>query len=208
VDTSANRFGALPYGPWMTRVIEPMHAGFHLVNHLMVPILDSWVAPMMSTDAAGHLLVLRTRGRRSGRTREAPLGYVVRDGTILVCAGFGPRTAWYRNLVADPKVSVVLPGGTFEAVAEPVTDAEAYADGIRALVEALGVVGRLSIGDLRHAPAERFDELRGGLPLVRIRPVAIEAGPPAIPSRAWLGLVGTLVGAIGLGWVVGHARRP
>jgi deazaflavin-dependent oxidoreductase (nitroreductase family) len=201
------RFGTLPYGPWMTRALMPLHAGFIGLNRLMVPVLDSWVGPWFSTDAAGHLLVLRTRGRRTGRTRDAPLGYVIRDGAILVTAGFGPRTAWYRNLIDDPNVSVVLPGGTFRAVAEPVTDPEAYADGFRALIDGLGVVGRLTVGDLHQATPARLAELRAGLPLVRIRPVSFEAGPPGIPAAAWLGLAVTVLGAAGVGWLAGRSRR-
>jgi deazaflavin-dependent oxidoreductase (nitroreductase family) len=191
----------------MTRALDPMHAAFQGLNRLMVPVLGSWAGQWMSTDTAGQLLVLRTRGRRTGRLREVPLGYVIDRGSILVTAGFGPRTAWYRNLIDDPNVSVVLPGGTFRAVAEPVTDPVAYADGFRRLIDSLGIVGRLTVGDVGDATPARLAELQAGLPLVRIRPVSFEAGPPGVPAGAWLGLAATLLGAVGVGWLAGRSRR-
>ena len=41
--------------------------------------------------------------------RETPLNYLVADGSVWIIAGFGPETEWYRNLLADPAVEVVLP---------------------------------------------------------------------------------------------------
>ena len=57
------------------------------------------------------VLLLTTTGRKSGRARTWPLGYL-RDGEALVViasAGGGPRhPAWYHNLRAHPEVTVQL----------------------------------------------------------------------------------------------------
>ncbi|HEX6548433.1 MAG TPA: nitroreductase/quinone reductase family protein [Candidatus Dormibacteraeota bacterium] len=70
-----------------------------------------------------NLLLLRTRGAKSGRENVAPLAYTPDDGRILVAASKGghhQHPAWYFNLLADPVVSVELGGETFQARATPV----------------------------------------------------------------------------------------
>ncbi len=72
--------------------------------------------------AAGGLplLLLTTRGRRTGKARTVPLGYV-RDGDALAVIGsYGGRDRhpeWYLNIQADPNVRVRLRGRRFAAKA-------------------------------------------------------------------------------------------
>jgi deazaflavin-dependent oxidoreductase (nitroreductase family) len=75
------------------------------------------------------LLLLTTRGRRSGSPRTSPMMYVraASDDRLLVVAsnaGAAAHPAWYLNLVATPSVTVELPGSTFEAVATPLSGAD------------------------------------------------------------------------------------
>lgn len=96
-----------------------MHRAFGFVNRtIAAPALRAGLGPLFVTPQAGSILLLRTRGRRSGLVREAPLGYVLHDGAIYVCAGFGRRTAWLANLGAEPAVEVVLPGARLSGLAE------------------------------------------------------------------------------------------
>ncbi|MBV8302152.1 MAG: nitroreductase family deazaflavin-dependent oxidoreductase [Candidatus Dormibacteraeota bacterium] len=56
-----------------------------------------------------HVLILTTRGRRSGEARQTPLIYGVHgDDLLLVASKGGAPTppAWYLNLNADPEVTV------------------------------------------------------------------------------------------------------
>ena len=60
------------------------------------------------------MLRLTTTGRRSGRSRVAILGYLEDGDRLLVPAMNGwadPEPAWWLNLQASPRASVVLPGG-------------------------------------------------------------------------------------------------
>lgn len=58
------------------------------------------------------LLLLTTRGRRSGRPHTTPLGYL-RDGHRLLVfgsnAGQDTHPAWFHNLQASPRVTVEVP---------------------------------------------------------------------------------------------------
>ena len=54
----------------------------------------------------GKVILLETRGRVTGSTATAAVGYVQEpDGSLLVSAS-DERTDWARNLVADPRVRV------------------------------------------------------------------------------------------------------
>jgi deazaflavin-dependent oxidoreductase (nitroreductase family) len=70
------------------------------------------------------LLLLTTVGRRTGQRRTSPMMYV-RDGDRLLViasnAGAPADPLWYRNLVAEPAVTVELPGDEFAARATPLT---------------------------------------------------------------------------------------
>jgi deazaflavin-dependent oxidoreductase (nitroreductase family) len=70
------------------------------------------------------LLLLTTTGRRSGQERTSPMMYVPSGDRFLVIAsnaGAADHPLWYGNLVADPHVTVELPGRRVEARAEPLT---------------------------------------------------------------------------------------
>lgn len=66
------------------------------------------------------VLVLRTRGRRTGRWRSSPLLYFEFDDSgerIVVGSNYGQdhHPAWYLNLAADPDVRVEAHGERFAA---------------------------------------------------------------------------------------------
>lgn len=55
-------------------------------------------------------VLLKTRGRRSGRIRAIPLGLLELDGRRFVQASYGV-TGWVANLRADPTATLTYPGG-------------------------------------------------------------------------------------------------
>ena len=71
----------------------------------------------------GHgVLVLVTRGRRSGRPRSSPLMYFQFEESgdlIIVASNYGRdrHPAWYLNVAAEPHVTVETGGESFAAEA-------------------------------------------------------------------------------------------
>ncbi|MFU8850966.1 nitroreductase family deazaflavin-dependent oxidoreductase [Micromonospora sp. SL1-18] len=54
-----------------------------------------------------RLMMLEHRGRRSGLPRYVVLEVVDREpGVLFLVSGHGPRSHWFRNLQADPRVRV------------------------------------------------------------------------------------------------------
>ena len=76
----------------------------------------------------GDVLILTTKGARTGEPRENPLAYSRDNGNLVIVAskGGGPTNpAWYHNLVANPTVTVEVLGKKFDATAR-VVDGEEY----------------------------------------------------------------------------------
>lgn len=73
------------------------------------------------------ILLLHTRGRKSGKEYTHPLIYRDYDDKYLVVASKGGAPEppdWYRNLEADPDVTVQIKGETFRAHARDATPQE------------------------------------------------------------------------------------
>jgi len=179
---------------------------FLVVNRTVAaPALRAGLGPLLVTPAGGSILLLRTHGRRTGLVREAPLGYVVHDGAIYVCAGFGRGTAWLANLLADASVEVILPGARIRATAREVTDRDEYDVALRELIRALGIVGRATVPDALDPEAVIPDTWFATMPLVRLEPAAMLAGPWDPGGRGWIGIA--LVEALLLALVIGRLHR-
>lgn len=83
-------------------------------SHAMLLKLSRW---RLAAGSFGMpVLEVRTIGRRSGRPRPVTLSAPVIDGdrVVLVASKGGDdrHPAWYRNLVADPRIEVTLHGST------------------------------------------------------------------------------------------------
>jgi deazaflavin-dependent oxidoreductase (nitroreductase family) len=68
------------------------------------------------------MLVLTTVGRKSGLPRQTMINYYRVAGRKYAYSGFGPRSDWFRNLEADPHVTVQTTDGTQTGLARRVTD--------------------------------------------------------------------------------------
>lgn len=67
-----------------------------------------------------RLLLLHHTGRTTGLPRTAVLEVVEHTGTSwTVASGFGPRAAWYRNILASPAVVIRIAGSEHAVTAVP-----------------------------------------------------------------------------------------
>ena len=85
----------------------------HLVNPLVRALLRSPLHPLLSH----RLVLLRVRGRRSGRTIELPVAYERHGRTLSVQVGHPEAKRWWRNIGVATPVGVVLDGHEIEGVA-------------------------------------------------------------------------------------------
>ncbi len=79
---------------------------------------------------SSNVLILTTRGRRSGQERSTALLYFERAGRVYVVASFAGEDrhpAWYLNLVADANVTEERHGKVTRCVAHVLDQDEAAA---------------------------------------------------------------------------------
>jgi deazaflavin-dependent oxidoreductase (nitroreductase family) len=68
------------------------------------------------------MLVITHTGRKSSLPRHTMVEYHMLDGVKYVPCAFGPRSDWFKNITADPRVTIQTSHGTEHAVATRVTD--------------------------------------------------------------------------------------
>ena len=118
---------------------------FHAMNHFMVfmwkiglgKFINCWPA------VGGRIMVIRHRGRKSGREYLTPVNYAIVDNEIYSVAGFGAMTDWYRNILADPCPELWLPQGRRQARAIDVSDSPRRVALLREITIASGLAGPL-----------------------------------------------------------------
>jgi len=195
----------LPYGAAVTALLTPLRKTFPVVNRLFAaPLIRAGGGPLLATPAAGSILLLRTTGWKSGLIREAPLGYAIVDGRVVVVAGYGRSAHWFRNALAHPEVEVLLPGARIAGLAEEVTHPDERRAAFRTLLSTMGVVGTLTLGDVRGKSDAEVDALAEVLPILAITPTAMRPGPfdpggtgTRVNAALWL-LIGAAAVAAGL----------
>ena len=76
---------------------------------------------------AAKILLLTTKGRSTREPRTVPLIYEDVDGAPVIVASKGgapKHPGWYRNILADPEVTVQILGDVFHAHARTATGEE------------------------------------------------------------------------------------
>ena len=114
------------------------------------------------------VLLLTTTGATSGKPRVTPLNFSV-DGDRLVAiasaGGSSRHPGWYRNLVANPEVTIELGSETFQARARTAEEPE-----------------RTRLFDQQAARMSFFDGYRRRVKARQI-PVVVFEGPPEVIQR-------------------------
>jgi deazaflavin-dependent oxidoreductase (nitroreductase family) len=185
----------LAYPEWMKQFMPPLHDGFTSINkYLGVPALKMGLGRYMSNPVTGYLMIMRTRGRKSGEMRDAPLGYTIVGEHVYCIAGFGRPTHWFQNILVDPHVEVILPSRAFSGLAEEVTDPDERRRVLPRLLRSMGLIaGMVGMGNPWRDGPDVIAAKCEGLPLVRVRATGIAAGPEDPGGHYWVvpAVVGT-----------------
>jgi deazaflavin-dependent oxidoreductase (nitroreductase family) len=149
-----------------------------------------------------RLIVLTTRGRRSREPRRVMLEHSYRNDCVYIAPGWGERTQWYLNILADPRVTLQRKGKTMSAMARVVTDDTELAAFYqlarrdtpvwKQYLSSRGVEDTLEdfIAKKDRIPALRLDPMEGDLPF-----------PPLRCDLWWVWAVLALVGLL-LWWLL------
>jgi len=108
-------FGRSAAGNWYLRKIAPR----------IDPPLLRLTGGRVSSVYPVPVMLLTTTGAKTGQPRTLPLLYVTdRDELMLMASNYGRKghPAWYRNLVANPKVDVLAGKRSGSYLATEITD--------------------------------------------------------------------------------------
>ncbi|MFA6372928.1 MAG: nitroreductase/quinone reductase family protein [Methanothrix sp.] len=147
-----------------------LRAFFRFVNRfIVVPAFRSGWGRIISNSLTGDIMVLGIRGRKTGKIRYTPVSYAQIGQMIYCYQGKEMKGQWYLNLLADPEVEVLLPGGRFSGRGEPVHDAAEKLLAIRQILLSSGLNRSMYGFDPEGAPDEVVQEKTKDIPVVRIR---------------------------------------
>ena len=119
-----------------------------------------------------RFLLLEHRGRTSGRMRQVMLEVVetAESGDPVVVSGFGEQSQWFKNIAADPHVSVTWSRSRFDAIARRLDSEHAlavFARYRRAHPRAAQILG----GRIGVSLTEDLDGAAARLPVFRLESV-------------------------------------
>jgi deazaflavin-dependent oxidoreductase (nitroreductase family) len=132
---------------------------FHAMNGFMVWMWKIGLGKAINIWPAGlgRIMVIKHRGRRSGKEYLTPVNYAIVDGQIYCTAGFGSISDWYRNMLANPRVELWLPEGKRQFCAEDVSAAPERLFLLRQIIIASGFAGPLFGIDQKKLDENQLD---------------------------------------------------
>lgn len=118
---------------------------FHAMNHFMVFLWKIGLGKTINIWPAGfgRIMVIKHRGRKSGKDYLTPVNYALVDGEIYCTAGFGSVSDWYRNMLANPRTELWLPEGKRTVCADDISDSPNRLFLLRQVIIASGFAARL-----------------------------------------------------------------
>ena len=114
----------------------------------------------------GRIMVIKHRGRKSGKEYLTPVNYAIVDSEIYCTAGFGSISDWYRNILVYPRVELWLPEGKHMAYAEDRSDSPQRLFLLRQVIIASGFAGPLFGVDPKKLNDEELNKISKNYQLV------------------------------------------
>ena len=93
-------------------------------NRLMVRLFRAGLGRI----AGKEVLLMTTKGRKSGRPHTVAVQYEKIDGKYYIGAAGGINSDWFRNIQVRPRVGIEVGKTQRDCLAEVVTDPERIAD--------------------------------------------------------------------------------
>jgi deazaflavin-dependent oxidoreductase (nitroreductase family) len=96
-------------------------ANLKIYNPLIVALYRSGILPLFGWSRT--VMLLTTKGRKSGKLRYTPIGYFRIGGVIHLFSAWGKGASWYKNMIDSPQdVWIQIGTRRWPVRAEMVTD--------------------------------------------------------------------------------------
>lgn len=125
--------------------IRRLRAFYRYWNPMVVWLWKRGVLrPVNPTPWGSQYMVIRHVGRKSGLFRYTPVTFAVVDGEIYCASSFGTQSDWYRNIRADPRVQLWLPGEICGAIAQDISPSTRRIPILRRVLVCSGLAPRMA----------------------------------------------------------------
>ena len=144
---------------------------FHAMNRFIVLLWKIGLGKAVNIWPAGfgRIMIIKHRGRKTGKEYLTPVNYTVVDGEIYCTAGFGSISDWYRNMLSDPRVELWLPEGKRLMCAEDISNSPKRLYLLRQVIIASGFAGPLFGVDQKKLDDEQLGKVSKNYRLVHFR---------------------------------------
>jgi hypothetical protein len=175
-------------------------------NLLVVPAFRLGLGRLLGNPITGYYMVLRTTGRRTGRTRRVPVTYAIEGENVYCLAGYGERAAWYLNALAARDIVLLMPGRRVEGRVEQVVEPAERLIAARRIFRNAGLMGLTEGFNPYRDDDETVREKTAEMPVLRVGVPGLASGAWDPGGRAWLWMPATLL-AVVLAIAAGAGRR-
>ena len=151
--------------------MDNLRKTFHKLNRFMVWMwkigMGKWINIWPAV--VGRIMVIKHRGRKSGKEYLTPVNYTIVEGEIYCTAGFGAFSDWYRNILVNPEIELWLPKGKRKAHAEDISDSQERLFLLRQVLIAAGFAAPLFGINPKKVNDEQLDALSKDYRLIHFK---------------------------------------
>jgi len=161
---------------------------FRYINKLMLINWRLGLGPWLSLwpRGTGQYIVITHTGRKSEKKYHQPVNFAEINGDLYCVAGFGSRSDWYRNIMANPSVEVWTPEGWWVGTAEEVTGVDRTMNKMRQILICSGFAAKLAGIDPEKKSDEALDEFTNDYCMMRIHRAAARTGRGGPGDLVWI----------------------
>jgi deazaflavin-dependent oxidoreductase (nitroreductase family) len=176
---------------------KTMRVIFKFLNrYFMVPLFRLGLGGVMTNPLSGYIMVMKTIGRKSGKVRYAPVNYTIWNGNVYCISGGRTHSDWYQNLLANPEIEIIMPGGGIYArVSAPYIGMDRLSI-IRQVLKNAGFAGFFEGYNPWTVSDAELEKKTIDIPVIQLAPIGIGAGASDPQGWAWIGWLAAMILAI------------
>lgn len=162
------------------------HLFWYLNKFFMVPMFRLGFGPFFGNPFTGYIMVMKVIGRKTGKVRLTPVNYAIHKGDVYCISGGRTTSDWFRNLLANPEVDLMLPGGSIHAQVEEDVDPKLKLIITRQILKNAGFAGFFEGYNPYMVTDAELTKNIEDLPLLRFHPLGLGSGPSDAGGWAWI----------------------
>jgi deazaflavin-dependent oxidoreductase (nitroreductase family) len=170
---------------------------FRVLNkYFMVPMYRLGLGGLICNPLSGYIMVMKVRGRKTGKLRYVPVNYALYQGNAYCVSGYRRASDWYKNLMAAQGIEVMLPGSTIYGTVSEETDTDTRLKVIRQVLQNAGFAGFFEGYTPWKISDDELKEKTADIPLIKISPVGVGSGAVDPAGWGWISATVLLIVAI------------